>query len=36
VDSMTECDAPQIAYAAVYPLALVLKVLFVQGMALLL
>ncbi|HPI73905.1 MAG TPA: TrkA C-terminal domain-containing protein, partial [bacterium] len=36
VDSMTECDAPQIAYAAVYPLALVLKVLFVQGMAMLL
>ncbi len=36
VDSMTESSAPHVAYAAVYPLALVLKVLLVQLMAVLL
>lgn len=35
IDSKTDSDAPSVAYAAVYPLALVLMILFSQLMALL-
>jgi len=33
IDSKTETDAPSVAYAAVYPLALVLMILFSQLLA---
>jgi putative transport protein len=35
VDSMTDTDAPAVAYATVYPVAMVLLIVFVQILSLL-